>query len=150
MQSIKGDIMTKQDRREWLWAYIVPGFLLISPAFGVFGWILFFVGCFQIFIDLSYQGFVRQSRFALSRYHPILNFVFNIFIMLLPFTVFLFHEGSFIFIPVLIGLHIFSEIRSPDLSTLEKPKFRRPAYKYVAWLVFYFVGLAGGFVWGIL
>lgn len=134
--------MNREDKKAILYYYVIPAVMFLSPWLGSFGFVLMGLMCLHIFFDLSFQGFTRQSRFALSRYHPVVNRILNILILLLPFTVFLFGRGAFIFIPFLLAIHIFSEIRSPDVSVVEKSRFASPLWRYLAWMILYFAGLA--------
>jgi len=137
--------MTKDDRRTLFLSYILPAILFLSPVAGFFGFVFFGLMCLHIFFELGFQGFARQSRFALSRFHPKWDRFLNIVIAILPYNVFLFRSGGFIFIPVLLGLHIFSEMRSPDQSYQTKPKLYQPVWKYTAWFILYFAGLGLGY-----
>ena len=139
--------MPKIGRHVLVFNYIIPALCFFSPILGVWGIIPFFLICLHIFIDLTYQGFMRRSRFALSRHYPALNRVFNGIILFLPFTSFLFQGlGAMFFMPFLLGIHMFSEIRSPDPETAGKPRAERPIFIYFAWLLMYLVGLAAAFL----
>lgn len=71
---------------------------------------LFLIGIMIMMVSLSFEGFHRWSRFALSRNHPVVDYAMNFIIVLTPFL------GVFVspfFVPLVITLHILSHVRSP-------------------------------------
>lgn len=135
-------MVSGESRKTVLYNFIIPACLLLAPLVSAYGYIPFIGMCLHIVFDLSYQGFLRQSRFGVSQNHPWLNRFLNILVLILPFTAFLFRGGAAVFIPLILILHIISEYRSPDEENGFKPLMSRPAAKYIAWLTFYFIGLA--------
>ena len=139
-------MMTGEDKKALFFNYIIPAGMLLAPVFGIYGLVLFGLMCLHIFFDLSYQGFVRQSRFGLSQRHPYIDKVLTVLIVVMPFTAFLLHNGAVIFIPVMLALHILSEARSPDKPAPQRSKFDNPLWKYSVWLVLYFIGLGAAII----
>lgn len=71
----------------------------------------YLVGNMFMAVALSFEGFQRWSRFAISRNHPVMNYVGNMVTAVTPFLVVLL---SPLFLPVVITLHVISHWRSPD------------------------------------
>lgn len=133
--------MTREDRKTFLYNYVIPGCLFLAPWLSPYCNILFALMCLHVVFELSYQGFMRMSRFGVSQNHPVLNRILNIIILILPFAAFLFRGGAVVFIPLLLILHIVSEIRSPDEAKIYTSRLQMPVWKYASWLAFYCIGL---------
>ena len=92
------------------------GLIFLVPLNNLTGEIqgaLYLVGNMVMAVSLSFEGFMRWSRFALSRDHPVLNYCGNVIIILLPFLVVYL---SPLFLPVVIAMHMLSHWRSPDVQ----------------------------------
>lgn len=72
---------------------------------------LFLIGTMVMAVSLSFQGFHRLSRFALSRDHPVLDYAMNVAVVVLPLLA---AYLSPLFLPLVITLHVISHWRSPD------------------------------------
>jgi hypothetical protein len=71
--------------------------------------IVFWLATFYICASSTYGAFVRQDRFALSQFYPLLNRVLSILLVISPFLA-VFVNVRFVF--VLLGLLLLSHIRS--------------------------------------
>lgn len=74
---------------------------------------LLLIGVMIMAVSLSFSGFHRWSRFALSRDHPLLDYTMNIAVVVLPLLA---AYLSPLFLPVVITLHVISHLRSPDVD----------------------------------
>lgn len=122
--------------------FLAPCLMFMAPLAGNWGFLAFYLISLAITIELTYQGFIRQSRFALSHKHPVSNSVLNGLMIILPFISLLTFGLSFA-LPVLLAIHAFSVIRSPAPAETGLPPFHDPAYRYIAWAVLYCIGLGG-------
>ena len=75
---------------------------------------LYWAGMVVLCVALSYAGFVRLSRFALTRDHPVMNYALNALVVVGPFAAILLKQPMII--PAVIGLHVLSHLRSPDVA----------------------------------
>ena len=93
---------------------------------------VFTVGAMVLAVALSFQGFVRMSRYALSRRHPVADYFLNILIIVGPFFA-MFLSPLWLF--VVIGLHILSHWRSPDPEGGSHGMIMRHGMQFVVFLI---------------
>lgn len=116
--------------------------MFFAPLAGNWGFLAFYLISVAITIELTYQGFVRQSRFALSHKHPLINSILNWLLIILPFVSLLSFGLSFA-LPLLLIIHIYSLTRSPEPSEATLPALHKTVYRYGAWAILYCAGLGG-------
>lgn len=128
--------------KAFLFFFLAPALMFLAPIGGNWGFLAFYLISVAITIELTYQGFMRQSRFALSHKHPVTNSILNGLLIILPFISLLSFGLSFA-LPLLLVIHIYSLIRSPEPTEEPLPALHKTVYRYGAWAILYCTGLGG-------
>lgn len=79
--------------------------------------LLFYAGTTYIAVTYSFRSFMRWSRFRLSQQHPLINFILNISMAILPIAAIIINP--LLLLPLLV-IHWFSHVRSPDPEEIDR------------------------------
>ena len=100
--------------------------------------LLFYAGTAYIAIIYCFRSFMRWSHFRLSQQHPLLNFIMNAGLALLPLASIIINP--LLLLPLLV-IHWFSHVRAPDPKEIKfnMSLFRRTYFLIVMQIALCFV-----------
>lgn len=147
------------DSRRYFWEILIPmlcvaamvtfqylmmfagqeGDLTVYTIYAYMGMGSFYAMILYIAVTMSYRGFQRQSRFRLSRKHPVTDYVLNLVIVLSPYLALLVDP---LFLIAALALHIFSQLRSPDMMDGNIPKRDNVWLLHVFQMIVALIGIA--------